>query len=354
MNSLPPSTSSDDFFANFSSLTSLKTKAEKDPESALKEVAQKFEAIFIGMLLKNMRAGNEALGDGLFSSAQTKQYQDMMDSQMSQTLAKSGGLGVSDALIRQYEDQHHISSSAISSSKEAVSDDSDFLKRVSNQDLVRVQALAHRASTEFVKSVQNEVAQAQQANKSGNTQTQMAASLAAASKATDQTPSVDKPSASSVAFTSPEAFVKAMWPHAKAAAEKLGVNPKAILAQAALETGWGKHPIAKEDGTASFNLFGIKADNRWDGDRAVVNTLEFRNGIAKREKAAFRAYDSFSQSFNDYADFLSASDRYKDALNSGDDSSMFAASLQKGGYATDPKYSEKIDHILSSKWFESL
>jgi len=158
----------------------------------------------------------------------------------------------------------------------------------------------------------------------------------------------------SVVFESPDEFVENLWPHAQQAAEKLGVNPKAILAQAALETGWGKYPIAKENGAASFNLFGIKADGRWSGDRAVVNTLEFRDGVAKREKAAFRAYDSFGQSFDDYANFLSSSERYKDALQSGDDASMFAASLQKGGYATDPKYSEKIDSILSSQWFQGL
>ncbi|MGB7391809.1 flagellar assembly peptidoglycan hydrolase FlgJ [Marinomonas sp.] len=328
------SVSSQDFFGNFSALSDLKTKAQKDPETALKEVAQKFEAIFINMLLKNMRAGNESIGSGLFSSAQTKQYQDMMDSQMSQTLAKTGGIGISDALIRQYEGKGSVSAPS--------HDDTSLLHRVSQQDLVRVQALAHKASTEFVQAVQKEVAEKASIDSAKSNLAGVAVS------------DVTKPSAQSVAFDSPESFVKALWPHAQQAAEKLGVNPKAILAQAALETGWGKYPIAKEDGSASFNLFGIKADSRWQGDRAVVNTLEYRDGIAKREKAAFRAYDSFSQSFNDYADFLSASDRYKDALESGDDASNFAASLQKGGYATDPKYSDKINHILSSKWFESL
>tara|TARA_R110001599_G_scaffold5400_2_gene27449 strand:- start:4075 stop:5046 length:972 start_codon:yes stop_codon:yes gene_type:complete len=323
MNSVPPK---DDFFADFSSLTALKTKAQKDPESALKDVAQQFESIFINMLLKNMRSTNEAIGSGLFSSAQTKQYQEMMDSQMSQGLAKSGGLGLSEALIRQYQTKQQ----GLSTPGAKERGDTDFLNQVARQDLVRIQALAHRASTEFIQSVQQE------------TQNSPASKVASL------------PSALSVVFESPDDFVDNLWPHAQQAADKLGVNPKAILAQAALETGWGKYPIAKEDGAASFNLFGIKADNRWQGDRAVVNTLEFRDGVAKREKAAFRAYDSFSQSFDDYADFLSSSERYKDALQAGDDASMFAASLQKGGYATDPKYSEKIDSILSSKWFQRL
>lgn len=328
MNSVP---SNQDFFADFSGLTALKTKAQKDPDAALKEVAQQFESIFINMLLKNMRTSNEAIGSGLFSSAQTKQYQDMMDSQMSQSLSSNGGIGLSEALIRQYQTQQ----GQVSSLAAKEQGDTDFLNQVAKQDLMRIQALAQRASTEFVQAVQKE------------------ASNQASSTVSGDTPATP-PSALSVVFASPDEFVENLWPHAQQAAEKLGVNPKAILAQAALETGWGKYPIAKEDGTASFNLFGIKADSRWSGDRAVVNTLEFRDGVAKREKAAFRAYDSFSHSFDDYANFLSSSERYKDALQSGDDASMFAASLQRGGYATDPKYSEKINNILESEWFQGL
>ncbi|MGO3345044.1 MAG: flagellar assembly peptidoglycan hydrolase FlgJ [Marinomonas sp.] len=328
------SVSSQDFFGNFSALTDLKTKAKKDPDAALKEVAQKFEAIFINMLLKNMRTSSESIGGGLFSSSQTKQYQGMMDTQMSQSLSKTGGFGIANALMREYQGKG--SHSAKDSS------DSELLSRVSQQDLVKVQTLAHKASTDFIQAVQQEVAKKASVDSMNN------------NLAIGEGEKSEKPSALSVAFDSPESFVKALWPHAKEAAEKLGVNPKAILAQAVLETGWGKYPIAKEDGTASFNLFGIKADSRWQGERAVVNTLEYRDGIAKREKAAFRAYDSFSQSFNDYAEFLTSSDRYKDALNSGKDSSMFASLLQKGGYATDPEYSNKINHILSSKWFKSL
>jgi flagellar protein FlgJ len=85
-----------------------------------------------------------------------------------------------------------------------------------------------------------------------------------------------------------------------------------------------------------------------------VSTLEFKEGVAQREKAAFRAYDSFSQSFEDYADFLKNSERYQDALEAGDNAAMFAAYLQKGGYATDPNYADKITNILSSKWFKTL
>ncbi|MCV2401502.1 flagellar assembly peptidoglycan hydrolase FlgJ [Marinomonas sp. C2222] len=327
MNSVPPT---QDFFADFSTLAALKTKAQKDPESALKDVAQQFESIFINMLLKNMRSTNEAIGSDLFSSNQTKQYQDMMDSQMAQSIASSGGIGLSDALIRQYQGQQGI----VSSPEAKERGDTDFLNQVAKQDLARVQALARQASNDFMESIKNDSSLATQ-------------STASATNAST-------PSALSVVFETPEEFVKTLWPHAQKAAETLGVNPKGILAQAALETGWGKYPIAKEDGGASFNLFGIKADSRWQGDRAVVNTLEFRDGVAKRERAAFRAYESFGQSFDDYANFLRTSERYKDALQSGDNSANFAASLQKGGYATDPNYSEKISRIVESEWFQRL
>lgn len=321
MNTIP----SNEFYADFSSLSALKTKAQKDPDSALREVTQQFESIFINMLLKNMRSTNEAIGGGLFSSAQTKQYQEMMDSQMAQTLAKSGGIGLSEALIRQYQQ-----TSPETSTSQSRQDDTDFLNQVAKQDLARIQVLSKQASADFIKSVQDQDGLTPQA-------------------VTDKTPS-----ALSVVFDSPDEFVNSLWPHAQAAAQKIGVDPKAVLAQAALETGWGKYPIAKEDGAASFNLFGIKADSRWQGDRAVVNTLEYRDGVAKREKAAFRAYQSFSESFDDYARFLQTSERYQEALRVGDNATAFTQSLQHGGYATDPQYAQKINNIMSSEWFERL
>ncbi len=101
-----------------------------------------------------------------------------------------------------------------------------------------------------------------------------------------------------------ETFVDKLKPYAQKAAAALGLQPQALLAQAALETGWGKSQMKMADGKPSFNLFGIKADTRWDGKQAAVSTLEFRDGVAKREKASFRAYDSYQQAFDDYAKFI--------------------------------------------------
>tara|TARA_Y100000310_G_scaffold331780_1_gene405994 strand:+ start:337 stop:1290 length:954 start_codon:yes stop_codon:yes gene_type:complete len=308
------------FFADFNSLVSLKAQAQQDPDAALKKVAQEFEAIFINMMFKNMRSANENIGGGLFDSAQTKQYTEMMDSQLAQSLANAGGMGLAESLVRQLQGKGKDVSSAEGS---ALDSEASFLRNLSTLDAERVRAVARRAAEDYTESAQQVVDTAKV-------------------KATD------------VAFDSPDTFVQTLWPHAQKAGERLGVDPKAILAQAALETGWGKYPMAKTDGSPSYNLFGIKADHRWSGDKALVSTLEFKEGVAQREKAAFRAYDSFSQSFEDYADFLKNSERYQEALEAGDNAAMFAAYLQKGGYATDPNYADKITNILSSKWFKTL
>ncbi|MGB2063645.1 MAG: flagellar assembly peptidoglycan hydrolase FlgJ [Marinomonas gallaica] len=309
------------FFADFNSLASLKRQAQQDPDAALKKVAQEFEAIFINMMFKNMREANENIGGGLFDSTQTKQYTEMMDTQMAQSLANAGGIGLSESLIRQLQGQGSgVSSPDLNDTSDL---EADFLRNLPTLDAERIRAVAKKAAEDFTGAVQTPT-------------------------------SSSSVSAKDVAFDSPDRFVETLWPHAQKAGEKLGVDPKAILAQAALETGWGKHPIAKFDGSPSYNLFGIKADQRWSGDRATVNTLEFRDGVAQKEKAAFRAYDSFEHSFDDYANFLQTSERYQNALQAGDDAAMFAAYLQKGGYATDPNYADKISNILSSKWFKSL
>lgn len=333
---------SNEFYADFGALANLKTRAKTDPDGALKEVAQEFESIFINMMLKNMRAANETIGSDLFSNNESKQYQEMLDSQMAQSMAKSGGMGIADALIRQFESRNSISAaSANETNNNSSQSETDFLNRVATQDLARIQALARQASAEVISKIQSEDEAAQITGVAGV-------------QATATTPENNSMSAQDAAFNSPDEFIASLWPLAKSAAEKLGVDPKAILAQAALETGWGKYPIARQDGTASFNMFGIKADSRWSGDRAVVSTLEYQDGIAKQQKAPFRAYQSFSDSFDDYADFLLSSERYKDAILAGDDVATFADKLQQGGYATDPEYSQKIQRIAASDWFKTL
>ena len=128
----------------------------------------------------------------------------------------------------------------------------------------------------------------------------------------------------------------------------MGADPRALLAQAALETGWGRAILQHPDGRSSNNLFNIKADHRWDGERVSVNTLEYRDGVARQEQANFRAYDSLAESFEDYVTFLRGSPRYREALARAGDGQAFAAALQKAGYATDPAYGAKIARIMGS------
>lgn len=139
-----------------------------------------------------------------------------------------------------------------------------------------------------------------------------------------------------------EDFVRTMWPLAEKAAKEIGVDPHALLAQAALETGWGKAVPGNGTGDSSFNLFGIKAGSQWSGATVNVPTLEFESGVAVRKVDRFRSYDSAAQSFRDYASLIRNSSRYEDAVGTGDNVAAFASALQEGGYATDPGYARKL------------
>jgi hypothetical protein len=79
------------------------------------------------------------------------------------------------------------------------------------------------------------------------------------------------------------------------------VSAKAVLAHAALETGWGQHLPRGHDGASSNNLFGIKAGASWTGDSVSVPTLEYDGDVARRAQSRFRAYASPEASFEDYA-----------------------------------------------------
>jgi len=140
----------------------------------------------------------------------------------------------------------------------------------------------------------------------------------------------------------PADFIREMWPHAQSAARELGVDARTLIAHAALETGWGKLVPCNPDGSCSFNLFGIKANSRWQGPRVGVDTLEYDAGVAVRRRESFRAYASPAESFRDYAALIKSSPRYDGAVGSGGDAGKFATALQQGGYATDPNYAQKL------------
>ncbi len=149
-----------------------------------------------------------------------------------------------------------------------------------------------------------------------------------------------------VQFSSPGDFVSRLMPDASRAAEKLGIKPELLVAQAALETGWGERVIKRTDGSSSFNLFGIKASRNWEGDSVRVSTLEYRDGVMQKEKADFRAYGSFRESFDDYVDFVTGDRRYSSAIDHHGSSEKYIEGLQQAGYATDPAYAAKVLDIM--------
>lgn len=143
---------------------------------------------------------------------------------------------------------------------------------------------------------------------------------------------------------SPEDFVARIWPHAEQAAASLGVPPQMLVAQAALETGWGRHLPRQADGSSGNNLFGIKGGGRWQGEQLNASTREFSGGKMQKTNALFRSYGSPAESFADYVSLLKNNPRYADAVGNASPRG-FAQALQKAGYATDPDYAAKLNAI---------
>ncbi|MFY9317737.1 MAG: flagellar assembly peptidoglycan hydrolase FlgJ [Burkholderiales bacterium] len=148
--------------------------------------------------------------------------------------------------------------------------------------------------------------------------------------------------------TAAQRFIEQMAPHARAAASESGVPARFVLGQAALESGWGAREIRNADGSNSFNLFGIKAGRNWAGAVSETATTEYANGVARRSVERFRAYGSYAEAFADYARLLKGSPRYSAVLAGARDAGSFAAGMQRAGYATDPRYAEKLTQVINS------
>lgn len=288
------------------SLNKLKSAAHRNDEGALREAAEQFEAIFVNMLLKSMRKAQEALADkdSPFNSQQVKFYRDMHDKQLAVDLASGGTLGLADIIVRQLGNESLLDSARNNRT------DGDIAS------YNRQQSRAIEAATQTM------------------------------------VPNVT--GFKDAAFDSPEAFVEHLYPIAQTYAEKLGLDPKALVAQAAVETGWGRHMIHRADGENAHNLFGIKADKRWQGDKALVSTVEYEQGLPSPQKAPFRAYNSFDESMRDYVDFVSQNPRYQSAVDNSQDAQRYFKELQQSGYATDPKYAEKVIAVMKSDALQSV
>tara|TARA_R110000782_G_scaffold173151_2_gene264712 strand:+ start:243 stop:1214 length:972 start_codon:yes stop_codon:yes gene_type:complete len=300
-------------FMDIQGLASLRSQARQAPGAAISEVAGQFESLFVQMMLKSMR--DATVDGGLFDSTQLDTYQQMFDQQVSLELSQQGGIGLAEILVTQ------LGGGAQS---ETVIEEAG-----SAPPLVSLE----RPPLRVQRDVPGLIPPATERQ-----------SVVRADSATRQ----DDLAAS------PEAFIEAVWDDAVVAAGELGLDPAVLVAQSALETGWGKKVIQAADGSSSFNLFGIKVGNGWRGDSSTVNTMEFRDGLAALEKAAFRVYDSLSTAFKDYVSFLKDNPRYQSALEKVSDSKAFLTELQQAGYATDPKYAEKILGILERGSYSNL
>lgn len=331
--------SNSQLYTDLAELQKLKAKAKTNSDEGLKMAAQQFEQLFLNMLLRSMRDANAAFGeDNFMNSSQTKFYQSMYDNQISLELANNKGIGLSDVLVRQLGGQ---TGDRVNPDVKAPDLDARQLNQAFDQ-AASIAASALLAKAEGRENPPGITLTDEQRNTVKEV-FQQQLDAAAKSQVTDLPER----------FENPEEFVEKLMPLAEKVAGELGVDPRVLLAQSALETGWGKFMVRSTDGSNSNNLFNIKADTRWNGDSAQVSTLEYRNGIAQREKAFFRSYDSYEDSFRDYVDFLKASPRYKMALESAADPYDYVQQLQEAGYATDPEYAEKIKNIFEGELLAS-
>jgi flagellar protein FlgJ len=293
-------------------LDALRRRAHREDPSALADVAVQFEALFIGMMLESARSAS--LGGGLFDGAETEQYLALMDRQVALELARSGGFGFGKMLEQQLASRDGaagLGSGPVPQSR------APFVPRptVPAGGTVAAPAapdLATRAGTaEFPQALPG--------------------SLATLGGARAEQASVEP---------TPAQFVTALLPEANAAAAALGIEPRLLLAQAALETGWGR-AVPQRDNESANNLFGIKAGASWSGATVEHWTLEHAAGVTAPQREQFKAYASTAESFADYVGLIGAARRYAGAVENAGDPEAYARELTKAGYATDPKYADK-------------
>ena len=268
------------------SVDALRAQAQRDPQGALKSAAHEFESVFMSMLLKSMRDATPQ--DGMFDSEQTRLYTSLLDQQLAQTLS-IGGLGLAKIMVRQLSPEVPGAT-------------------VAPGDAGSVPASAPAAT---------------------------GAPPASAAPATSD---ARMPGAA-------RDFMAQQSTNAQAASAATGIPARFLLAQAALESGWGRHEVRAADGTPSYNLFGIKAGHNWKGPVVEAQTTEYVNGKAVKSVQRFRAYGSYAESFHDYAKLIARNPRYTQVRDQKNEVA-FAYGLQRAGYATDPRYAEKLVRVM--------
>lgn len=305
----------------YTDLSGLQNLGSKDKGSQIAAVAQQFESMMMQMMLKSMRDANAVFSEGnLLSSSEMEFYQEMFDHQLTLSLSQNGGgMGLAKALERQLGARAGLPSEAAAPIRP-----DDSLNR--QHDINGVSGLVTAPIDRLLTRI---------------TRSTMPAEMGGA----DRLPQHNLGNAFD---GSPDVFVATVAPLAEHAAAELGVDSRVLVSQAALETGWGNKMLRHADGAPSYNFFNIKAGSSWQGPVVSVSTLEYRNGIAVRETAAFRSYGSAEEGFADYARLIRGNPRYQEALQRAGDPEHYMQALAEAGYATDPMYAEKVMQILAT------
>lgn len=309
------------------SIDDLHLMAKQNPDGALQKAAQQFEALFMHMLLKSMREATPK--DGLFDSQQTQFYTQMYDQQLAQHISTKG-MGIADMMVQQ-------------------------LTRANNSIEPEASISQTNAILSTIHSINNSsvVVDGHPNDQSGklwpNYQTSFNAPVPVGKMNSPAAELVIQPETQLKRLSNQLTdFIEKLLPHAKAVSQSTGIPPHFMLAQAALESGWGKHEIRHADNSPSYNLFGIKAGANWKGGVIETVTTEYINGAPQKVIEKFRTYNSYAEGFNDYAKLLLDNPRYAKVLKSTD-AATFANGLQRAGYATDPLYADKLIRILNSE-----
>ena len=298
-----PISSAQDLVADARSLSALKAGADKATPDTIRETAKQFESLFMRELLKSMREAT--MKSGMLDNAGSDLGTDLFDQQMSVSMSGQPG-GLSDLIAQQLSRQMGV---------EMPGSTVGMANSSSLQPVKAPDTLTPKSSVS--KLTASDMALTPVAPKKAPTSTQ----ADFVSKHTDAANKIEKAT---------------------------GIPASFMLGQAGHETGWGKHQIKNKDGSNSFNLFGIKAGSSWTGKVAEITTTEYVNGVAQKKVAKFRAYDSFEDSFKDYARLISDSPRYAKARQQTQSVTAFATGLQKAGYATDPEYAAKLSRAINT------
>ena len=321
-------------------------RTDADGEDTLRATAKQFEALFLQMVMKSMREATPA--SSLMDSDDTKTYQSLLDQQMALNMSQAKGTGLSEIIYRQLGGKTAPTAiDALDTGNRGASAGFDLADVVRRPAIPAVRARAAEnaaaaalatlpaGANDSALTLGGDVNLA--ARVSSYEQAVLEARLSAAVRSARDS--------GSAASQQARDFVAEVWPHALEASRKTGIPPQFMVAQAALETGWGQKQLRHADGSPSHNLFNIKVGSTWNGASVAREVQEYANGQSYSENARFRAYGSYAESFRDYASLMTRSPRYADVLGQTD-ASGFARSLQDAGYATDPMYADKLTRVI--------